>query len=365
MFCNNCGKENKDGTKFCVQCGSMLRTVPEPQVTVQQTMSNAPQNGDEIVSEDVKKASMAALMIVLLAIAAVNILNVQLSTFSLSQKDELQKANAQSNIIETDNYIYYSGDAFYRLEKDSNRVTKLSSKYIIPKSAKGKNVYGFDSDGNFYKISEKKADLERVEGIEKYNGLQDIYFNGKRHYKVTSNGAVISSINSGKYSGYTSLICEGMNNWSVYKAKQYKNYIYMLLSEYNSEQRRLVRVSLRNGKKEYLTERKVSNFCFNGDKIVCHDTAGGFFTMNLNGKNSADYSEGGNVKSTSMICADGYVYYTDQNELHRFSVNGGSAETLGEAQYGLTEIDGGFAQEKGKSLVLVNYYGKENTIFSP
>lgn len=364
MFCNKCGKENADQTKFCVQCGARLNTTPQTSVNVQNTVNAEYTAGGELVSAGVKKAAAIVAALVLAAIACVSILKVQLGVATVSSKYELREANGTASVVETDSYIYYSGDAFYRLDKASNRVSKLSDKYIIPVTSTGSAVYAFDTDNNCYKISDKSSELKKVDGINSYGVPEQIFFDGKRHYTVSSNGAITRRINSDKYSGYTDMIYAGESGYTLYRAEKYKRHIYMLLLN-SSGKKEFVRVSLKNGKKEQLTNREISSFSFSDNRIVCNASSGGFFAVDLDGGSEKDYSSVDSVKNASLICANGYAYYTDNGKWKKFSVNGSSAEEVGDSRYGLTEINGGFVQATGKKLMIIDYNGKETTSFSP
>lgn len=327
--------------------------------TVIKTPNNAEISANYFMTAGVKNLLIIILTVVLLIIAAVNILSVQMGVLKISVKNELQQANRLSYICETNSYIYFESDALYRMDKTSNAVTKVSNKSISPFAATNSGIYGFDDSGYCYKASDKSGDVERIEGI-KCAADEDIFISGRYNYVVSSNGTVAKKLNSDKYGGYSVILYNGHNGETLIKAEMYKNYIYMILSGsplYSD--RRFIRVSLNTGKEEKLTDNPILGFSFAENRIVCNDTSGGFFVMNLGGGNEQEYTEIKNVNNKSFICANGYVYYADYTKLYRFSINGGEAEELGKSTYGLAEINGGFARSSGDGLTLIDYDGNE------
>lgn len=364
MFCNQCGKDNRDGTKFCVQCGAPLRTSQADADNVTKIPNNttiSTGTGSNVVMTAGLKAILTiVLVIVLLTIAAVNILKVQTGVINIPIKNELWQANRLSNICETNSYIYFGSYALYRMDKKSNTVTKVSNKSIYPSVATNSGIFGFDDNRNCYKASDKSGDVEKIEGI-KCGSADNIFISGRYNYIVSSNGTITKKLNSDKYNGYSIVLYNGDDEENLMHAKMYKGYIYMILSDsslYSDSDRRFIRVSLNTGKEEELTDNPISEFSFTENQIVCNDTSGGFFIMNLSGGGEQEYTEIKNVTYASFMCANGYVYYVDYNKLYRFSISGGEAEELGTSHY-LTEINGGFASASGDKLTLIDYDGNE------
>lgn len=359
MFCNQCGKDNRDGTKFCMHCGAPMRTSQSNTDNVIKTPNRAEVSANQFMTAGVKSLLTIILTVVLLIIAAVNIIKVQFGVLNIPVKNELQQANRLSDICETNSYIYFASDALYRMDKTSNTITKVSNKSIYPYVATSNGIYGFDDSGNCYMASDKSGDVEKVDGIKR--GLADnIFISGRYNYVVSINGTITKKLNSDKYGGYSVILYNGDSGETLIKAKMYKDYIYMILSGSSSySDRRFIRVSLKTGKEEELTDNSIAGFSFAENQIVCNDTSGDFFVMNLGGGNEQEYTEIKSVNNASFICANGYVYYVDYSKLYRFGISGGDAEELGKSTYGLTEINGGFAKTSGDELTLIDYDGNE------
>lgn len=362
MFCNKCGKENKNGTNFCIQCGAPLRA---SRVDINNPIK--PQVSAEIVTAAEKNTGVKGLLTIVLVliffiIAAVNILKVQFGVLNVPVRDELQQANKLSDICETNSCIYFASDALYRMDKASNTITKVSNKPILPAVATNNGIYGFDDNGNCYKASDKSRDVEKVEDI-RCNMDDNIFISGRYNYVVASNGTITKKLNSAKYGGYSVVLYNGDSGENLIKAKMYKGYIYMILSDSSYLDKRFIRVALNTGKEEKLTDNSISEFSFAGNQIVCNNISGGLFAMSLGGNGEREYPEIKNIDS--FICANGYVYYLNYNKLYRFSISSGEVEELGTPYYGLTEVNGGFAKSSGSKLILIDYDGNEIATVEP
>ena len=368
MFCNQCGKENKDGTKFCIQCGTPLKPITPAAGVVtaeaKQSVTTA-EISDKSMIKTRKNILVVFLAFILVLIAVINMITVQTRIQNISVINELQQANRLSSLCETNSYIYYIGDALYRMDKSSRTVSKVTDKMIYPIAATSNAVYGFDSSGNCYKTADKSSTVERVEGIlSPYGYTNNMFITGKYHYIVSSNGTISRRLNSKKYNQYsvTLYTCNGEKN--LIQAKLYKNYIYMILAEsMNYSDRELIRVSLKTGRAEQLTDKSISGFSFDKNHIVFNDIDGNFFVMKLNGKNEQEYTKITVSKNIPFICANEYVYYNktynNSYKLCRFNINGGTEEILGNGHDGLTEISGGFAAAYRNELQLIDYDGNE------
>ena len=370
MFCNQCGKENRNETKFCIQCGSPLQTGQQDHCDIVKNTdkiqsAEAVSKGGRFVNTRTHGFLIVILLVILLLITTVNIFKVQFRVLNISVRNELQQANKLSDICETNSCIYFAADSLYRMDKKSNTITKISNKLIFPSVAANNCIYGFDYNGICYTVSDKSGEPEKVEGI-RCGTADNIFISGRYNYVVSSNGTITKKLNSDKYSGYSVVLYNGDSGEALITAKMYKDHIYMILSGSSSySDRRFIRVSLNTGKEEELTDDPIVGFSFAENQIVCNDTSGEFFIMNLDGGGESEYTEIEGVTSSSFICANGYVYYAYDNKLYRFSISGGEAEELEEAVYGLTEINGGFASSSGDELTLIDYDGNEIAAVEP
>ena len=102
MFCNNCGKDNKDGMKFCTQCGSKLEKVLNSEKSVDETLEYVNninyENSSSVINNGLnnKKNDHTALIIIIVISIVVTIIGI--SVFII------WKAN--SNRINNNNNVY-------------------------------------------------------------------------------------------------------------------------------------------------------------------------------------------------------------------------------------------------------------------
>ena len=161
-----------------------------------------------------------------------------------------------------------------------------------------------------------------------------------------------------KYKDYSLVLRSGDNEDRLSGLKLYKGYLYMSLLESNENSGKFIRVSLKTGKEERLSDKAISTFSFTDDQIVCQDIPGNIFIMNLNGSNEQEYTEIDQYESNLITCANGYIYYDDyyDDELYKISLNGGEPELLGDDDlYELSEVEGGFAAISDDGLTLLDY----------
>lgn len=93
MFCNQCGKKNNDGTKFCTQCGAALRTGQAHSGSAMKPHSSTAiptaAGSNIIMPKGIKNLLTLVWVMVLLIIAAVNILKVQLGAINIPIKKRI------------------------------------------------------------------------------------------------------------------------------------------------------------------------------------------------------------------------------------------------------------------------------------
>ena len=366
MFCNNCGKENADGIKFCVNCGTPLNQTAAPKAPSKNTSMTSI---GAILTPGRKKGIVAIFALVMVIIAAVNIISVYRGIFDVTVRDEEQEANCIdvfNSIYETNGYMYYtcygSGTrGLYRVNKSNKDVKKLTNKNLhILVAASNYIICADNAENCWYKVTDKTGELDI---------LGDFYGNssiirGKYNYTVFGDGQIRKSLNCND-SNFTSLdLSTSHSGQHSDGVKAYKNYIYMILYDNSSEDRELVRVSMKNGKEESLGSG-IDEFTFSGNYIIYQTSDNIFGKMNLDGSNQSEYID---IEPTpaSFFCTNGYVYYMDGWDLCRFDVESGTKEELnGDVPSRITGVSGGLAYLDENELHLLDYSGNEIDVLRP
>lgn len=357
MFCNQCGKENKDGMKFCVQCGSALGTTAKNE----KIMDGISKASAIIKNSSNKKGTVIAITsLVLILIVFINIFSVHINAFDVKIRNEEINANA-NGIYETNSFIYYVGDGLYRANKAMQYVERISNKEVQIVAATSNEIYCV-SDGTCYKVSDKKPELKTLGDICISSSGNYFFLKDKCHYELV--GGLYKELNSEKYSTAQVRLAD-FNNISISQADLYKDHIYILYYDSDKGKDYLVRVSLSNGKQEVLSTEEISKFAFSGNYIVCASEDGGFFRMDLRGKNAQEYTSIGKVNASNFFCANGYVYYSYGNKLYNFSVDGGAAQELKCKHTYLSGISSGLAYASGNELTIYDYDGNEIAVMKP
>lgn len=363
MFCNNCGKKNADGVKFCVNCGAPLNQPASPADAPVKNYIGKFSIGT-LLTPGRKKGIIALFSIIVVLIAAINIISVYRGILNVSIRDEEQEANRMNPIYETNGYIYYTyyDGGLYRVNKTNNELKKLTNKNVnIIATASNYIICADGSTGNhWYKVTDKSGELDEIGNYF----ISSPIIRGKYNYSVSGNGLVSKSLNCGNY-GYASFeLNKPHSSQYSFGVKAYRNYIYMVLCDNFSQEKELVRVSMKNGKEETLG-RDIEEFTFSGDYIIFQTSDNVFGKMDLDGDNSSEYLDI-DPTTTTFFCNNGYVYYTDGWVLCRFDVESGVKEELdGNANSRLTGINGGLAYLDADEFHLLDYSGNEIAILRP
>jgi hypothetical protein len=352
MFCNQCGKENTEGMKFCVNCGAALNNVSPQNI-------NMPVNADMPVNtkvpvntvsksigniKGIKGLIMLLLVVILILTATVYIIKMYSNIFSVDIRNEDRILN--DTIAETDSYIYYIDDSsssdggFYRVNKKKNSEEKISSRYVNIAAATKNGVYVIDNL-TLYKVTDKSAEMEKVCAI---NDSDIIFIKGNCYYEVSDDGSIEKNLNTKNNSIYSVRIYDSGYRNNLIKATLYKNYIYLLINENSEyENNRFIRVSLTTGKEEELGKSIIKNFAICNNLIVCNTIDGEFISMKLDGKNEKEYTKIEPVKNSDIFYAKNYVYYKKNGKLYGFDVDVGEDKEFLDKYHFLVETDKGLA----------------------
>lgn len=354
MFCNQCGTENAADTKFCVNCGSSLGT-NEAENTKPQIKLNSSK----------KKWLVPLAVVILVAIALINIVKVELGAVNVKSTNEVLIANNSAPIVETNAYIYCADyDGLYRVDKKTRKADRLDKSHYLPRAATSNTVYLEEDGYELHKISDRDDDVEE---LFEFGGYGDgYYFSGKYNYCYDAEGRLFKSFNNDDYENV--VIFEGFYETDeyVYVARYYKDHVYMLLTKdgFNNDNiSRLVRISLKSGRMQELTDEEVVMFAFYDDKIMCALYDGSFMTMELNGKKQELYEniEADDAHEQTLFCYDGYAYYGDYDGIWRFKLNDydAEAECIIEDHSFVCPIKSGLACIDMEDIVIFDFSGHE------
>ncbi len=340
MYCNNCGNDNNDGTKFCTQCGTPLTV--EPQYSQQSVNSGygytdgstagyegAYNTGydsgytDEKktlggLSNGLKSLILMGVVAVMVLISVVQIFKTNASIVNVRKGNEELSANYSYGQRNTNNFLYfYNNEGYlYRRDKKSGETERISKKELLLLSASGNKVYVIQRNGKICEVTDKKGEIKELTKIDidfDSSSLTDMKFDGKYYYAVEDDGTIKKGICSEKYDD-TYKVYDGKADY-VSNVKMYKGYMYMIESE--SE---FVRVSLSNGKKTVLSDEQIQSYWITGDMIVYNED-GEYKKMKLNGKGAGELDIDPDEFYIYHVY-DGYAYgkRMDDNEYCKISL---------------------------------------------
>jgi len=385
MYCNNCGKDNSDGTKFCTQCGTPLTV--EPQYSQGPTnsgygysdgtaadYSGAYNTGYESgytaekesfggLSKGLKSLILMGVVAVMVLISVVQIFKANASIVNVRKGNEELSTNYSYGQRNTNKFLYfYNNEGYlYRGDKKSGETERISKKELLFLSASGNKVYVIQRNGKICEVTDKKGELKELTKIDidfDSSSLTYMKFDGKYYYAVEDDGTIKKGICSEKYDD-TYKVYDGKADY-VTDVKMYKGYMYMIESnekkgEYEYE---FVRVSLSNGKKTVLSDEQIQGYWITGDMIVYNED-GEYKKMKLNGKGAGEFDIDPDEFSIYHVY-DGYAYgrRIDDNEYCKISLKDNKDVEL--------EIEGmdyivsdGIIYESGDTITYYNLNGEE------
>lgn len=364
MYCNQCGKDNKEGAKFCIQCGASLSLTNSSTNAV----NIAPQEfGDKKtkLSAGTKTLIAVCATFVLILISGINILSVNMGIVNVSVKDEMQTANMSSMILETDQFIYYISDGLYRADKTTQDAQRISNKNLRLISTSSNAAYCMDENNSLFIVKDNAPEIEKEIDLSD-DTVDYIFVNGKYNYYLSYAGVLTKKLNSEKYRDYSADLYTAPEGKTVMGAKLYKDYIYIILTESGSYQRdnTFIRVSVKNGKSQELSDEPITNFYFWGDTIICCNIDGEIQKMNLSGNNVEEIVDTGKT-NPSFFIYDRYVYYVENGGLQRFNIDDKTHSEIECENLYMTGLPSGMAYLYRNELILYDYDGNKIAEMKP
>jgi hypothetical protein len=360
MFCNQCGKENKEGIKFCVYCGNQLQNQFQAASVIYPYKNNSKK----------KVFIMMLAILILFFIASINVFRVYSSVNDIKIYDEgLSVNNSKYDntfIYETGSYIYYidfEDFGLCRMNKRTKITEQISSSIISVIAVADNGIYYEESTGNendCYRILDKASEFEKVPYIPSSTDI--VLINGKYNYTLSDGGVLTKRLNSEKYSERSIEIDIGSRGDEIYKAKIYKNYIYATITDnsLNSDKKyyKLIRISLVDGKQEKLIDGGVRDFLFMEDQIIYQDSEYRSFTISLDGKSRRELTQI-DRQSYSVFACNNDIYYKVDSKLYRYDMNGGGVEEINIKKYfgSIQGLSNGLASAYKNKLYLLDYDG--------
>ncbi len=369
MYCNNCGNQNKEGVRFCVKCGAPIgnarpsapNKARRPQAA--QTINAVGGAVKKWTGNVIRKYPAAILAIALLAlIATFNIWNVKHNILSVGNRDEARFANADNYEYETDKYLYFNNNSgFARFDKTDHTLTPVSNKEMKVVAVENDRVICYDDDLHVYKISDSKDEAEDL-GI-KLDSDQDRYrnfFDGKYIYVVTDSCAIRKYLFTKleEHINWCTEIYKPESDYEYKKARLYKGYMYILMTEEDTGNNSLVKVSLSSGKSKVISDKGMINFIFYNNNIIYSCVGGGYECMNLDGGGVKEYKNNSPESARSvfnMVGADKYVYFFSKGECYRFEADGGEINKIQTNLFQFGAVDGGLVYRENKKLIFLDY----------
>lgn len=373
MFCNQCGTENGDDVKFCNQCGNPLseKWQDSNNDTLHVGKATVPKSGTN------KRLIKGITAVVLAGVAAFHIVIPYLSVKNIKNYDD-EQITAYSlgtrnlrNIYETKSCIYYLDNGLIRVDKLTRKAKKVSGKIDGMLCATSNGIYCADYNNyEVYKITDKASKLEKATEMADEVAPawgEMLYINGKYNYQLERDGQLTRRLNSEKYSGISVVIHEGSEDSGVLSAGMYKDYLYVIMSDNDSDtsgERWLERISLDTGRTEELTDEGVGTFEITEDNIVYYVKGEGLYVMDLDGNNKealelecSDYY--------SFSCCDGKIFYEENGNVCSYDIKSGEKNKTKLENITVQSVNNQLAYSSGKTLYLLDHNGNVNTKIKP
>lgn len=373
MFCNQCGKDNRPGTRFCVQCGAPLQTADgktsgygrrgscvggitngEGVIRGRGMVSNILKNG---LSRRKKTSILICLFLILVLISGYHIVRVWISASDIDVANEYQMANIEDDLYETNSYIYFiNRSGLYRVDKESKKTDKITNKSASIAAGSADSVYFSDANNVLYEISDGQSEPERILSLSSM--ADKLFFKGKYQYYLYTDGSITKQLNSEKFTASVMLYQSESDDDQVLKSAQYDGYLYMCIHNDSHDSYRFIRVSLSTGKEEILSEEDIRYFAFSEKNIVCLTDNGEVIRMDYDGGNTQEYTQIDAGDTNRLFCSGDYVYYVESGDLYRFNIDGGTSTELDVSYTGLSGMINCLAHVTSDGLDVYNYNGK-------
>lgn len=142
MYCNNCGTQIPDGTKFCQNCGALVTSaVTNDSKQIPANMqTNIKRKGKN--SRKGKGCALAIILVIVLAVAAFIIFAV------ISPSDTEPSDDSSSSYISR--------------ETNASNISIADNEYFSAYFVKAESIYGLENSFNIYLNIENKSDVEEV-----------------------------------------------------------------------------------------------------------------------------------------------------------------------------------------------------------
>ncbi len=361
MFCNECGQQNKDGAKFCVHCGAALK---QPGTTGTSVGTSAGFNAPAInigSLATIKKFVMPLVVLILVIIAAVNVISARTSIFNVNIYND-EQSTVRGTFAETGSYVYCTGSGLVRIDKSSYDTKKISNKSVTIIAATSNGIYCVDTDSNAcYMVKDSSDELEKLDGGSVSNS--NLFFmSDKYNYVLTTSGKLTKRLNSkDSFTKYSEIIHEEWDGYSAITARQYKDYIYVTrtdsLTSSNADYD-FVRISLTSGKEEELCDEHITYFDITDNKIVYMTSDNTIHSMSLNGNDDSEIVDIDAKSISSFVCCNNSMYYYNKGN-YKYDLSSGNIEELSAEYSGLQKLNSCLAYYTSATVYLYDYSGNE------
>lgn len=312
MFCRKCGKENKPGQAFCMNCGAPLDVDRRngnynrsAQVNVNSSFSNILERG--FSGETLKKVT-ALLLIIMVGIVLFFIGRICIGQYNAEVINEYQLSSGLNKIFETDSCVYYADETYlYRVYKDTEEFEKVINKKVNIIGGSSDGIYFTDLSRDVYSVKDDKADPEKIKNMNEDSGTCD-FISGR--YTYTVSGFNISKLLNSKQRVASDIYVANDDEY-IEKAVKCGDYIYMMISLRNHGTKNLIRLNTNTLKKTELFN-SISDFSMTNEKIACITDDDSIAFMNIDGsdQNIIKSSELSEISEISgIIFRENTVYY--------------------------------------------------------
>ncbi len=221
MFCQKCGKQLEEGTKFCPYCGNstqptvsetIAEPMPEGEAYQPEVVNPLPGNTPAVKAK--KKGGKGKAIIIALVVLLLAAAGAVAAIFLLGDKGEVPAE--QQKVINRDYMLYAKNGSLYLTYAENNETIKLSDNFdyynvsrYVKESYIPSATYYNEATGYLYfpdEIREREYDvdyrLSRIkldpENTKKYEveTVVDEWINSRKNYRVSSDDSLIIYQNS-------------------------------------------------------------------------------------------------------------------------------------------------------------------------
>ena len=274
-------------------------------------------------------------------------------------KDEIVLDSVRWGLDKNVNAIF---DFAFKHTQDAQRISNKNLRLI---STSSNAVYCLDENNSLFIVKDNAPEIEKEIDLSD-DAVDYIFVNGKYNYYLSYSGVLTKKLNSEKYRDYFADLYTAPEGKTVMGAKLYKDYIYIILTESGSYQRdnTFIRVAVKNGKSQELSDEPITNFYFWGDTIICCNIDGEIKKMNLSGNNVEEIVDTGKT-NPSFFIYDRYVYYVENGDLQRFNIDDKTHSEIDCENLYMTGLPSGMAYLYRNELILYDYDGNKIAEIKP